>query len=93
VPAKDFILLSGQPAIYVKTTAESGNPREQAFCPKCGTPIYATAAEGQPTTYGVRVGTIQQREQFIPRKQIWARSALDWVDDIADIPRIEKEAE
>ena len=54
---------------------------------------YATAAEGQPTTYGVRVGTIQQREQFIPRKQIWARSALDWVDDIADIPRIEKEAE
>ena len=37
-----FRLLSGEPAIYVKT-AESGNKRVQAFCPKCGSPIYATA--------------------------------------------------
>ena len=93
VKAEEFQLRSGEPNVYLKTTAESGRKLVQAFCPKCGTPIYATAAEGQPTTYGVRVGTIQQREQFIPRKQIWARSALDWVDDIADIPRIEKEAE
>ena len=71
VKAEEFQLRSGEPKVYLKTTAESGRKRVQAFCPKCGTPIYATAAEGQPTTYGVRVGTIQQREQFIPRKQIW----------------------
>ena len=37
-----FRLLSGEPTIYVKT-AESGSKRAQAFCPKCGSPIYATA--------------------------------------------------
>ena len=25
-------------SIYLKTTAESGNPRLQAFCPRCGSP-------------------------------------------------------
>ena len=34
--------MTGQPATYVKMTAESGNPRVQAFCPRCGTPIYST---------------------------------------------------
>ena len=28
----------GQPTIYVKT-AESGNKRANAFCPKCGSPL------------------------------------------------------
>ena len=44
-----------------------------------------------PTTYGVRVGTIRQRKQFVPKKQIWARSALAWVDDIAGIPKSDAE--
>src|SRR5215813_10282805 len=35
--------ITGQPATYLKTTAESGNPRLQAFCPRCGSPIYSTA--------------------------------------------------
>jgi hypothetical protein len=34
--------MSGQPTSYLKTTAESGNPRVQAFCPRCGSPIYST---------------------------------------------------
>ena len=36
--------MTGQPATYVKTTAESGRPRVQAFCGNCGTPIYSTFA-------------------------------------------------
>ena len=43
VPAKaeNFRILSGVPKIYVKT-AESGNPRAQAFCATCGTPVMAS---------------------------------------------------
>ena len=47
-PGKSFKLLSGEPTRYVKTTAETGNPRVQAFCPKCGTPIYSTAPGDNP---------------------------------------------
>src|SRR5471032_1808170 len=32
-----FALLAGAPTVYVKT-AESGNRRQQTFCPTCGTP-------------------------------------------------------
>ena len=38
VPADKFSL-SGEPTVYVKTT-ESGARRVQAFCPRCGSPIY-----------------------------------------------------
>ena len=40
-PAASFRLRSGTPKVYIKT-AESGNKRAHAFCPNCGTPIYAT---------------------------------------------------
>ena len=54
VPGATF-RITGQPATYLKTTAESGNPRLQAFCPRCGSPIYSTSpGEGnrRPTWYG-----------------------------------------
>jgi len=35
--------MKGQPTNYVKTTADSGNPRVQAFCGQCGSPIYSTS--------------------------------------------------
>ena len=41
-PPDKFRILTGEPTIYVKT-AESGNKRVQAFCPRCGSPIYAGA--------------------------------------------------
>ncbi len=84
VPATrdNFKLLSGEPAVYIKKTAESGNPRAQAFCPKCGTPIYATSPT-DPQVYGLRTGTAMQRSQLAPRKQIWVRSALSWIMGLA----------
>jgi len=77
--------ISGTPAIYVKT-ADSGNKREQAFCPKCGSPIYATSPGPGPKTYSIRLGTVRQRQQLMPMRQIWTRSKLHWVDDLASVP-------
>ena len=42
VAKEAFSLVHGQPKIYVKT-GESGARRAQAFCPECGTRIYACA--------------------------------------------------
>jgi hypothetical protein len=74
-PGKSFKMLSGEPTRYVKTTAETGNPRVQAFCPKCGTPIYSTSPGGNPDSYMVRVGTLNQRDQLTAKQQNWFRSA------------------
>ena len=84
-----FKMLGGHPKIYIKT-AESGKKRAQAFCPECGTPIYATSPT-DPQVYGIRLGTARQRAQLKPKRQIWSRSALDWVTDIDSIARIPKQ--
>jgi hypothetical protein len=55
-----FVLLSGTPKVYVKT-AESGNQRQQTFCPDCGSPIYSAPADGGTRVVVLRAGTIRQR--------------------------------
>jgi hypothetical protein len=85
--------ITGQPAIYVKTTADSGKPRVQAFCPKCGSPIYSTTpGDGVQPSYTVRVGILRQRDQLTPRRQNWFRSARPWIMDLAAVPKNEKQA-
>ena len=85
-----FVLKSGTPKIYVKT-AESGNKRAHAFCSECGTPIYAAAPEPNPSSYGLRLGGIDQRAQLgPPARQIWCRSALLWSMDISAVERAER---
>jgi len=86
-----FALKSGAPKIYIKT-AESGNKRAHAFCPECGTPIYATDPGRNPLSYGLRVGSINQRAQFAPpARQIWCSSALSWSMDISGVERIDRQ--
>jgi hypothetical protein len=84
-----FKLLTGQPKIYIKT-AESGNKRAQAFCPECGSPIYATS-QTDPQVYGLRVGTIRQRAELRPKTQGWYRSALDWTNDLSSMKQFPKQ--
>ena len=78
--------MAGQPTAYLKTTADSGNPRVQAFCPRCGSPIYSTSPGEHPRpAYTVRVGILHQRDVLAPKRQIWFRSARPWVTQIAAI--------
>ena len=85
--------MTGTPTPYVKTTADSGNPRVQAFCPKCGSPIYSTTpGEGKQASYMVRVGILDQRDQLMPKRQNWFRSARPWVTTLAALPKNEKQA-
>ena len=92
VPGPSFKLLRGTPAIYIKQTAESGTPRAQAFCPKCGSPIYSTTpGEGPKPSYTVRVGILRQRDELAPKKQNWFRSARSWVTGLASLPKNEKQ--
>jgi len=87
-----FEVLKGTIKVYVKTTAASGNPRAQGFCGDCGSAIYATAVDKGPKVYGLRVGTISQREEIVPKKQVWHRSALPWLDQLNALPVAERQA-
>jgi len=84
--------ITGKPAIYVKTTAESGRPRVQAFCGTCGSPIYSTTpGEGVQPSYTLRIGILRQRDQLKPRRQFWWRSAQPWVTHIDEVAKHQKD--
>jgi hypothetical protein len=86
-PAETFVLRKGEPKIYVKTS-DAGTRRAQAFCPECGTPIYA-AAEKERRTYSLRLGAVAQRAQLPPKRQIWCRSALPFASDLRAVSGVD----
>jgi len=75
---------AAQPKEYIKT-AESGNKRAQGFCANCGTTLYATSVGEGDKIYGLRLGAIEQRDQLIPKAQIWCRSAAPWLKELNKI--------
>ncbi len=91
-PAKEgsIEIISGELKMYEKT-ADDGSIRIQSFCPDCGTPIYSSPPRGAPGFFGIRVGAIKQRDQLVPKKQIWARSSQTWTQNLSGMSEIEKQ--
>lgn len=84
-----FRLLSGEPTLYIKT-ADSGRKRAHWFCPRCGTQMYATPpGENLEQHYGLRAGSIRQRGQLRPSRQLWCKSAFAWLGEITALPQSE----
>lgn len=72
--------------------AESGTRRVLSFCPECGTRIYAKPVQGEKGLFGLRTGSITQRDQLTPKRQLWTRSAQSWTADLSAIPGLEKQS-
>jgi hypothetical protein len=85
-----FRIVAGTPRVYTKT-AESGTLRDQAFCDTCGSPIYAATPGPEPRIYSIRAGTIDQRQQLRPAGQIWMRSQLPWLGELAALPGVDQQ--
>jgi hypothetical protein len=84
-----FVLLSGKPTEYRKT-ADSGNVRPQGFCHQCGTALYSTTVDDKPKAYNVRVGALSQRNELLPRRQLFVRSQQAWINDLNSIQKFDK---
>jgi hypothetical protein len=88
VEEERFRLLTGALKFFNKT-ADSGTIRALAFCPECGTRIYARTVGEGTTFFGLRTGTIHQRDELTPKVQVYCRSARGWVADLSAISRFE----
>jgi hypothetical protein len=80
------IRTTGQaPKIYAKA-GDNGRVRYQHFCSDCGSPLF-TSGEGEQTdNWGIRWGSIRQRALLKPVRQIWCRSAVPWLGEVAGLP-------
>jgi hypothetical protein len=84
--ARDSIRLTGdEPKVYVKT-GENGRKRLQYFCPHCGSPLFTTGEGADADIWGIRWGSIRQRRELAPKRQIWCRSTAPWLDRLGELP-------
>lgn len=81
VDGDKFMITKGTPKVYVKV-GDSGNRRNQAFCSDCGSALYASEASDSPAAYNVRVGTVRQRNELIPKFEFFRSSAVPWLPDL-----------
>jgi hypothetical protein len=89
--SSDNIRMTGREAkTYVKI-AESGRKRIQEFCSDCGSPMFTRGEGAEAASWGIRWGSIRQRQELAPRRQIWCRSALPWIHDLRDLPGSERD--
>ncbi len=79
--AKDVRLTGRAPKVYAKH-GDNGRTRFQHFCEDCGAPLFTSGEEGGPDDWGIRWGSIRQRDQLRPKRQIWCRSAAPWINDV-----------
>jgi len=77
-------LTGAAPKLYAKT-GDNGGVRFQHFCGECGSPLF-TSGEGGPDDWGIRWGSIRQRAELKPVRQIWCRSAALWINTLNELP-------
>ena len=84
--AGEQVRLTGSaPKIYAKT-GDNGGVRFQHFCGECGSPMFTSGERGGPSDWGIRWGSIRQRDRLKPARQIWCRSAAPLISDIRELP-------
>jgi hypothetical protein len=76
VAPADKIKIKGIPKEYIKI-GDSGNKRIQAFCPECGTQLFAT--DMKKTLYNLRTGFLEQKNDLIPKTHVFTQSSMSWI--------------
>jgi hypothetical protein len=77
-------ITSGVPKIYFKI-GDNGLKRLQYFCGDCGSPLFTTGEGADAAEWGIRWGSIRQRQILSPKRQIWCRSAQPWIDEVTHL--------
>ena len=73
------------PKIYAKI-GDNGRTRVQHFCADCGSPLFTSGEGDQADDWGIRWGSIRQRDALRPSRQIWCQSAAVWIDTVPVLP-------
>lgn len=84
--ARESVRLTAQPPKLYAKMGDNGRRRLQYFCGECGTPLFTTGEGEDAAEWGIRWGSIRQRRQLEPRRQIWCRSAQPWIGRLGTLP-------
>ena len=72
-----------------RTMADSGNHKEHAFCPVCGSPVYLTLG-AMPDVIAVHAASLDAPELFVPQAVTYAVRGHSWDRLDPSLPAFEK---
>jgi len=75
-PRRSEVTLSGEARTW-RVAGDSGNAKEHAFCPTCGTPVYLTFAAA-PDLVAVHAASLDDPGQFKPQVVTYAMRGHAW---------------
>jgi hypothetical protein len=80
------------PLATFEGVADSGNPMQRGFCPRCGTQI-SSYTSARPHLMILRAGTLDDPKAIDgPQDVIWAGAAPEWAPIDPTLPRHEAQA-
>jgi len=88
VPKAGFKLTKGQLKHY-EVTADSGKKLSRGFCSNCGSPLISVL-ESIPDQIEIRVGSLDDPNQFKPAFNIYMASAPKWAPVAPELPKFQK---
>jgi hypothetical protein len=74
VPKESLKWLAGTPGVYPATE----NSR-RFYCPRCGAQL-ALYTDLAPQTIDITVSTLDRVDDFPPRREIWVKNKIKWVN-------------
>ena len=80
--------IDGEASEYIKTSAESGNPRIQGFCGTCGSSLYACDLER--SLINIRTTCLEDSSTLSPKIHMFGSSSPSWLDKMNESDWLEK---
>ena len=80
------IRMTGKPTKIYAKIGDNGRTRFQHFCTECGSPLFTSGEGNEADDWGIRWGSICQRDRLKPARQIWCHSAVAWINEVAGLP-------
>lgn len=68
----------------------SGSTATRSFCPKCGSPLFATSDTAQGFM-SVRFSTLDDTTEFQPQYDVWTSSAQPWTCMNSSLPHFARD--
>jgi quinol monooxygenase YgiN len=81
---RESLAIEGELKRHVSLSA-SGHDAWRAFCPRCGTPLFAGSSRNQ-AFIAVKVGSLDDPRACEPTLQLWSESAQPWTCVLPELP-------
>ncbi|MGX9425563.1 MULTISPECIES: GFA family protein [Bradyrhizobium] len=76
-------------ATHWELVGDSGTVKIRAFCPTCGSPVYATFRD-IPDYVVVRAGSLDDPSRYRPQQVTWTAAGYAWDHLDSALPKFEK---